>query len=227
MLRLLAQKMRVGIRKNENAAMPSDGARLASRIAGQARVSQRIDVSCADILSGLEAGARIRLGPHKITAITRARPRGGSAKSRRFLLRSGGGLARLQFLPGHQTALHQQFRGPRQPFLVITHPQVIRWGKQFNTMPASIDVPLVPGASGAFHRIHPAFPRCMKHGFVFLMLDGSHVLHPAHVMDAVHALAPSTGATFPAPIMASRATRAASSCSVIFSVPAGLSGSTR
>src|SRR2546423_2334380 len=68
----------------------------------------------------------------------------------------------------------------------------------------------------------------MEDGLVLLVPDRAHVLHAAHVMHAVHALPPAgVSWTWATPIIASRVTSAASSSSVSFSLPEGLSGSTR
>ena len=68
----------------------------------------------------------------------------------------------------------------------------------------------------------PALPRLMKRRLVALGVDHAEAVHAAQVVDGVH-----FAATLPTPIMESRVTRAASSCSVSFSVPDGRSGKTR
>src|SRR5438132_1630733 len=67
----------------------------------------------------------------------------------------------------------------------------------------------------------------MKHRFVSLDHHGTHAVHAAHVVDAVHGDAAFGDGTFATPTIASRVTRAASCSSVQPSVPAGRSGRTR
>src|SRR5262245_58275799 len=98
---------------------------------------------------------------------------------------------------------------------------------RLNLMTARIDIPLTPRADRTIDRIHAAFPRRMKYGFVLLSLNRTHALHSTHVMNAVHGLPPDGTDTLATPIIESRVTRAASSSSVSFCVSAGRSGSTR
>src|SRR5579863_2024264 len=237
MLRLLAQEMRVRVWKHEDSVMAHHRARLASRVPGQTRMAFRIYVPGANTLSDLESGLGRRFRTHKTTAPRRGGGRIGRGKRRRRLLRSRRRLTGFNLHARHHAPLYQQFDVSRQPFLVIAHPQVIGWWKQFDRMAAGVDVPLVPGAQRARDRVNPAFPRLVKHRFVLLMPDRvvvdrvmpdrTHAVHAAHVVDSVHA-APAWGAaTRATPIMASRVTSAATSSSVIFSVPAGLSVNTR
>src|SRR5580704_6868078 len=71
-LRMLALKLRVGIREHENAAIANDSAFLTARVSGQAGMAQRIHVPCANPLSDLETSFRLRLRPHKVAASQRA-----------------------------------------------------------------------------------------------------------------------------------------------------------
>jgi hypothetical protein len=67
----------------------------------------------------------------------------------------------------------------------------------------------------------------VKDGLVLFVLDRAHALHAAHIMHSIHAAAPDCeSVTFVTPIIASRLTSAASSCSFRLSVPAGRSGRT-
>src|SRR4051794_28261240 len=60
------------------------------------------------------------------------------------------------------------------------------------------------------------------------VLDRAHVVHSAHIVDAVHRRSPAgVRSTLAVPIMESRVTSAASASSVRCSLPAGRSGSTR
>src|SRR5580700_3369161 len=100
-------------------------------------------------------------------------------------------------------------------------------GKKLDTVTACVDIRLAPRTNRSVHSKHTAFPRMVKYGFVLFALDRTHILHTAHVVDSVHGLLLAGGATLATPIIESRVTRAASSSSVICSVPAGLSGKTR
>src|SRR3954467_12198287 len=67
----------------------------------------------------------------------------------------------------------------------------------------------------------------VKDGFVSFDLDPAHVLHAAHVVNAVHFEPPCGLLSFPTPTIESRVTKAWSCSSVIPSVPDGRSGRTR
>src|SRR5437660_309470 len=87
--------------------------------------------------------------------------------------------------------------------------------------------PFMPDAQCSADCIHAAFPRCMEDWFVLFVDEGTHILHAPHVVDSIHSRPPAfVTDTFETPIIESRVTREASSCSVIFSVPAGRSGRT-
>src|SRR5262249_3481542 len=90
-----------------------------------------------------------------------------------------------------------------------------------------VDVPFAPSGTGARHGENAPFPGLVKDGLVLLALDGAEIIHPAHVMDAVHRVPPAGSVTFAVPIMASRLTSSASCSSLIPSLPSGRSGSTR
>src|SRR5882757_5087388 len=67
-LRLLAQKMCVGVREYKDAVAANDRALLASRISGQTRVAYRIDIPGADVLSQFESSLSLCFRAHKIAA---------------------------------------------------------------------------------------------------------------------------------------------------------------
>ena len=95
-------------------------------------------------------------------------------------------------------------------------------------MPPVVDVPLSPGSEGLDHGVNAGLPAVVEHGLVRLGLDGAEAVHPAHIVNAVHRLAPGpSAATSAVPIMLSRVTRAASCSSVMPPVPTGRSGRTR
>src|SRR5438270_9354473 len=85
-LRLLAQEMCVGVREYKDAVAAKDGALLASRISGQARVAQRIHIPGADLLSQLEASLSLSFGAHEITAEPGYCGNGGGIQGRSCLL---------------------------------------------------------------------------------------------------------------------------------------------
>src|ERR1700733_14343848 len=219
--------MRIGIREYEDAVAADDSALFASRVSRQARVPHRIHIPGADLLTHCEASLGVRLRSHKVSARPGRGGKGGGGKRRSCLLRSRRGLAGLHLLPRDQAKLHQELQVAGQPPLVIAHLQITRGGKKLDTVTPGVDIPLAPRIHRAVHGIHTAFPRLVKYGFVLFVLDWTHIVYAAHVVDSVHGLPPAGGATLATPIMESRVTRAASSSSVIFSVPAGLSGKTR
>src|SRR5204863_3081519 len=92
-----------------------------------------------------------------------------------------------------------------------------------------IDVPLAADRSqDARQGIDTPFPFGMKRRLAFFVHDRTHAVHAAHVVDAVHTRPPGFEiVTLLTPIIESRVTSAASCSSVIRSVPAGRSGSTR
>src|SRR5262245_61792398 len=126
--------------------------------------------------------------------------------------------------------LHQKLHEPSQPLLVITHAKVFGRRNEFDLKAPRVDVPFVKSPHRTVQGIRARFPAFMKHRLILLILNRAEALHPTHVMDAVHALAPALVVgivTLVTPIMASRVTKAASSSSFSFSLPSGRSGSTR
>src|SRR5262249_14967515 len=93
--------------------------------------------------------------------------------------------------------------------------------------PSRVDVPLLPRADRPVDGVDPGLPSFVKDGLVLFVADRPHSVHSAHVVYAVHAFAPPGAATLAVPIIEFRVTSAASSCSVMFPVPAGRSGKTR
>src|SRR5215211_5242858 len=97
-----------------------------------------------------------------------------------------------------------------------------------------VDVPGAGVAHGALHRQHAAFPLRVKRRLVLFDLDLTEAVGAAHVVNAIHHLAPLCGwpvvwpglSGRPVPIIESRVTRSASLSSLQPSVPAGRMGST-
>src|SRR5207245_6099689 len=116
---------------------------------------------------------------------------------------------------------------PRQPFLVVRHAEIFGRRQELELMTGVVQV--LSAAAGSQHArdgIGPRFPGRVKHRLVLLVLDGTHAVHAAHVVDAVHAFPPATE-TLPTPTIESRVTILASCSSVMCSLPAGRSGRTR
>jgi hypothetical protein len=128
-------------------------------------------------------------------------------------------------LLGVKAVLHKQLLVNPQPALLIRHLKVFNGRKQFNLMTHRIQVPQTSGPKRSIDPIHAPFPGGMEDRLVIFVLNGAHILQATHIVNAVHAFAPS-GGTLETPTMALRVTRAASSSSLRFSVPFGRSGST-
>ena len=128
----------------------------------------------------------------------------------------------------NQIRFKHQFGECRDPSFIVAHSKIIHWSNQLALESRGVEIPSTPGTHCPRDCIASAFPRLMEHGLVFLGLNWAHSMHPAHVVDTVHAAPPSTGAAiFATPTIASRVTRPAISASLISSVPDGRSGSTR
>src|SRR5204863_9393080 len=87
-----------------------------------------------------------------------------------------------------------------------------------------VDVPAAEESGGHRQRERAPLPIMMEDGLVRLGVHRTEAVHAAKIVDAVHARGAFTTAT---PIIASRLTSCASCSSVMPSVPAGRSGSTR
>ena len=94
-------------------------------------------------------------------------------------------------------------------------------------MAARVNVRLAPSVDCDVQGVYSPLPSRVKDRLVLLVLDRTHAVHAAHVMNAIHCLPPCGKVTLATPIMASRVTSAASASSVRFSLPAGRSGKTR
>src|SRR5579871_968607 len=123
---------------------------------------------------------------------------------------------------GDEAACEQAFRERREPALVVAHAQILAgWNPLYRRTQA--EPQFSGGLNGVRHCVNPSLPALVKYGFAAGEFDRAHVLHPPHVMDAVHG----ETTTFATPIMASRVTNAASASSLRWAVFAGRSGSTR
>src|SRR5216684_715787 len=202
-----------------------DRPQLAARVARQTRVPDRIDVTCANSLSGVKA-----CGRRYVAARWPSR-----CKHRRHLVcleypachgRCRSRPAALQLGPCHKACLKQQLRETRDPPFVVAHSQVIGRGDQLLLVTPSGVRPATVDRHAECE--YAPFPRRTEHRLILLRSDWPHILHAAHVVDAIHARPPSAGAaTRETPIIASRVTSAASSDSAKCSAPGGRSGNTR
>src|SRR5580704_19054574 len=202
-----------------------DDADIAPGIARQTGVAGRIDLLGAHLLANRKARWRVDrpLEPPTLSGGCRDPP---SGERRRRFCGSGGGSAALEFGGSNEAALFKPRDQPGQPFLVIGHPQIIGRPDTLDRMPARINVPFPESGCCAVERQNAALPRLVKDRLVGLRRDRPHLMHAAHIVDAVHREAPAS-VTLAVPIIASRVTRAASSSSLICSEPAGRSGNTR
>src|SRR5262249_38740294 len=127
-----------------------------------------------------------------------------------------------------QAARGEQLHDLCVPQLVVVKSQIFRRRKKFPCLATCISIPFAPGPERGPDGLQASLPARMKHRLGLLRLDRTEVLHPAHVVDAVHPFVPSLdGTIMPTPIMESRVTNAASASSLNPSVPAGRSGNTR
>ena len=186
-----------------------------------------IDVASANPLAHLKLrrGRCVSAGGHTVCDEQRHLICG---KRRAGLLRTARRLSALDLRAGHQPALDEQFRHANQKLFIVGNAEILGWRNELFHVPRRVDVPLPPGSHCPVQRKHPRLPARMEDRFVFLLLDGTHAVHAAHVMDAVHDFAPAgrTG-TLATPTIESRVTRPASCSSLSVSVPAGRSGTTR
>src|SRR5262249_3794782 len=164
------------------------------------------------------------------TATRGRRPRRLRGHQHGAFRRTRRGKAGLDLRRGGLAGLGERGHDPCEPSLVVRHPQVVGGRQDLNAVAERVQVPQ-PGAAGAKHapeRIHAPFPRMVEHRLARLAGDRTHVLHAAHVVDAVHPRASAVSSvTFAVPIIESRVTRAANCSSLRCSLPAGRSGSTR
>ena len=96
----------------------------------------------------------------------------------------------------------------------------------FKSKPGKVPT-TIPRTEASKQPEDPPFPWIVKDGLVFLYLDGTETVHAPHVVNAIHGSCPYGAEIFVTPTIESRVTIAASSSSVMFSVPAGRSGSMR
>src|SRR5206468_2964815 len=135
--------------------------------------------------------------------------------------------AAVDFLASGDTVRDQLIREPRQPSLVVRHAEIFGRRQALELMARVVQIlPAAVRSDDARRRIDAALPRLMEGGVVLLVMNRTHAVHAAHVVDAVHDFSPEEE-TFATPTIELRVTSAASCSSVICSVPAGRSGRTR
>ena len=144
------------------------------------------------------------IGAHRIRALRRLR------------------LAARKLLRRNHPGFQQGLLGDVDPLLVVGLRQIEIRPQRL----AQIAEPVDGKTGGEGHDLQkttgPALPRLMKRRLVALGVDRAEAVHAAQVVDRVH-----LAETLPTPIMELRVTSAASCSSLIPSVPAGRSGSTR
>src|SRR6267154_2609721 len=204
-----------------------DRAEFSARVARQPRVTNRIYIPRAHALANFESGRHLYIAArghtlgHQYDCFL-------SGEGRRGFGLAFGWDSALDLASRHQIALNQHLQKSYELSSVVTQLEIFRRWNQFDLVTRGVNVPLAPGCHGAPQSEDPALPRGVKDRLVFLILNGAHPVHPAHVMYAVHVGFPSRRAvTLATPTIASRVTNAASASTLSFSVPAGRSGSTR
>ena len=185
MLRLLAQGMGVGVREDVDAMVPMDRAKLAARVARQARVPSRMDVAGPYALTHPEAGLD-RYFSVRRSALRDHSRNGTRNKHRRRLWRIQNRLSTLDLGACDQAALNQEFNQPCNPFLVITHPQILGRGDQLALVTRAIESPFSPGSHRQRQRERSRLPALVEHGLIVSGSDRPHAMHAAHIMHAVH-----------------------------------------
>src|SRR5205085_10601503 len=145
------------------------------------------------------------------------------------LRRSRRRMAALELVARDDSVRDQQFDEAREPALVIAHSQIFGRRQELDLMTRVVQILL--SAARPHHAcdgVNPSVPRFVTDGLVSFVMDRSHAVHAAHVVHAVHAMSPACSSVILAvPTIESRVTRAASAFSLMFSLPAGRSGSTR
>ena len=187
----------------------------------------RVDVARPHALAHLE----LRLDLHILTAQrSTSRELLGDIRwgnARRESGRRGICPAAVQFCLRQEFRRYQAIDEQLDESLVVLHLQVLGWRQDFMFVAEVPTTGRAKWSGGADETPRACFPLGMERSLVFAHLDGTHILHAAHIVYAVHVAAPPRPATFATPTIALRVTRAANASSVIFSVPGGRSGRTR
>src|SRR5271157_5835752 len=185
MLRFLTEKMRVGAREDKNTAVAVDRAQLASCVARQPGMTGRMYVARAHALAHLEAWEHRNI-PACGPAMRKNRKHLIGSKRRSRFRRIQNSLPSLKLSACHQAALDQEFNQPRNPFLVIAHPQIFSGGDQLPLVTRAVEGPFSPGSHCQRQRECASLPALVEHRLLVLGLDRAQAMHATHVMDAVH-----------------------------------------
>lgn len=185
MLRLLAEEMGVGVGKNENAVVAMDSPDLSAHVTRQARMTYRIEVAGSDLLARLKArrDRQVALGVDAGGKDDRANLIRGQRRG--HFGRAPGRHATFNFSGSDQAPSNQQIAQSREPLFVIAQAQIIFRGQHLASMAEGVQAPLVPGEGGENHGQHARLPRRVEDRLAHPILDGAHVLHTPHVMNAV------------------------------------------
>src|SRR5688572_9325877 len=209
MLRHIALAVRAGIRQHVSAVMADDAAGLAAGIARQTRVSGGLHIARPHALTDGEPRLAVQI-PSALGTIVEEAP--DRLRAHRIIA-----FRRL----GH-AGFQQRLLGDVDPLLVVGLRQIEIRPQRL----AQIAEPVDGETGGEGHDLQetagPALPCLMKRRLVAFGVDCAEPVHAAQVVNRVH-----FAETLPTPIMESRVTSAASCSSLIPSVPAGRSGSTR
>jgi len=130
----------------------------------------------------------------------------------------------LQFFFSHEPVFHVHFFHRVQPKAVVGTAQIFNWRHGLPCVTLFINITYIHQAACGEYLL---FPSKFVQGFVFLPFNFPKSIHTAHIVNTVHASASGLkGFSFSTPTIESRVTSAASSSSLIPSVPCGRSGIT-
>src|SRR5581483_9268087 len=194
-LRVLALAGDDGIREDVGAVDAVDHASPAAGVARQARMPHRLVAAGNHRVAdgeprrprrfALEAGRRLQAGHDPVG-------QRGIFLARHLFVRvlDEVGHAGLD-LPGRQDPLlHEQHLVRRQPALVVPRGQVFARVHPFRAVALLVDRPQAERPAQAADGQDDLLPVGVEDGLVLLARDRTEALHPAHVVDAVHAVPP-------------------------------------
>ena len=139
----------------------------------------------------------------------------------------GGDTARLHFALREQALLDEQGQEPFEPDFVVARSEIVRWRDAFPGVPGHVEVPASEKAASEGEGEDAPLPLDVEHRLVRLRPHRPEAVHAAEIVAPVHRFRPSAGArASPTPIIESRVTSAASSSSLMPSVPEGRRGTT-
>src|SRR5580700_9893378 len=130
-----------GVRENIDAVIAIDNPQLAASVAREARVAHRVDVAGAYSLPGM----KVWLHRYVATGESSTAEHGGhlgGRKGRSCLRRATRGLAAFHLSASDQAALDQALGDRSEPFLVVTHAQIVGGRDEFDLVTESVQAPL-------------------------------------------------------------------------------------